>query len=299
MKIGATVPNAGEVVGALGFVRMAQAAERAGAASIWVSDHLLMVDNDSTDYPYSADGRPSWPRAADYYEALICLATAAGATARIRLGTAILVLPQRNVLEVAKMAATLDQLSGGRFVLGVGAGWSKDEFEALGYTYEDRGARFNEMLQVLRHCWSGRPPRFDGEHVRCPPNVILNPLPVATDGLPVLVGGRSQLAIRRAALYGDGWVAIAFAPEWNADALSEKLATLRRLRVDEGDGRVLYNVLKLHAYDGDWDRLPALVREAQALGFDEVTVDLPWSHGIEAAVETFHTVVEVPSGFDG
>jgi probable F420-dependent oxidoreductase len=290
LKVGVTVPNDGELVEGLGLVRMAQAAEVAGAASIWVSDHVLMVDDESRDYPYSVDGEPSWPRDADYFEALCCLAHLAAATERVRLGTAVLVLPQRNVLEVAKMAATIDRLSGGRLVLGVGAGWSQSEFEALGYTYADRGERFDEMLDALHECWSGRPPAFEGAKVTYPANVILNPPPVS-DRVPLLVGGRTKPALRRAARHGDGWCGIAFAPEWDTDVLGGQLETVRRLRQECGGGKPLYNILKLHASDGDWERLPQLVVETRELGFDEVTVDLPWEHGVDSAVETFAAVL--------
>src|SRR5258705_13710749 len=146
MRIGAIVPNDGPLPLRIGLGGMAEAAERAGAESVWVSDHLLMVDGPTSRYPYSADGQQTWSNEIDYFEALACCAYMAAVTHDCRIGTAVLVLPQRNVLELAKVAASIDQLSGGRLVLGVGAGWNAAEMEALGYDFADRGRRFDEML---------------------------------------------------------------------------------------------------------------------------------------------------------
>src|SRR4051795_6842721 len=120
MRLGVFVSNEGEFAFRLGLGQMAEVAESAGAGGLSVSDHLLLFDEPTTEYPFSEDGAPTWDMTGDYYEALTCCATMAAATDRCRIGTAILVLPQRNVFEVAKMSATIDRLSGGRFALGVG-----------------------------------------------------------------------------------------------------------------------------------------------------------------------------------
>jgi probable F420-dependent oxidoreductase len=280
IKIGAIVPNAGELPGRLGVGRMARAAEEAGADSVWVSDHLMTVDAATDDYPYTADGRPSWPADLDYYEALTCCTAMAAATERCRVGTAVLILPQRAVLEVAKTAATIDRLSGGRLSLGVGAGWSRIEMEALGYPFPDRGPRFNEMLDVLHDCWSGRPRAFAGRHVQVPPDLVFHPTPVQRGGPPLLVGGMADAAVDRAAARGDGWLAIAWTPTFDEPALAERLA-----RLDAGfDGaRTFARVLKLHAPPHDVERLPDFVLRVAALGFDEVIVEVPWQKGIVVA----------------
>src|SRR5262245_57105532 len=122
MKVGAIIPNAGREPSLHGIQEMALAAEEAGAESLWVSDHVVFLDRPTYDYPFSDDGVPTWDLTDDYYEALTSCAAMAAVTKSARIGTAVLVLPQRNVFEVAKTAATLDQLSGGRFDLGVGTG---------------------------------------------------------------------------------------------------------------------------------------------------------------------------------
>jgi probable F420-dependent oxidoreductase len=284
VRVGADIPNAGPLPARLGVGRMAAVAEAAGAESLWVSDHLLMVDADTTDYPFTEDGRPSWPVDAPYLEALTCCSFMAAATSTCRIGTAILVLPQRNVLEVAKTAATLDVLSGGRLVLGVGAGWYRQEFEALGYDYDSRGRRLDEMLQVLRACWTGRPPAFAGSELRIPPDVVLEPVPAQKGGPPLLVGGGSRAALRRAALRADGWLGIAWVGCLDLDALGRQVETFRRFGADArlGPGQA---VLKLHAAPEDAGRLPAALQELEALGFDEVIVEPPWALGEDAASE--------------
>jgi probable F420-dependent oxidoreductase len=288
MRIGAIVPTTGELPRSLGLSAMAQTAEAAGAESLCVADHLLMVAHESSDYPYSADGRPTWDKREDYYEAFVCCSFMAAATRSCRIGTAVLILPQRGVLEVAKVAASIDQLSGGRLFLGVGVGWYQDEMEALGFDYQRRGARFDEMLQVLRECWSGTPSQFAGQHVDVPSGVVLHPPPAQAGGPPLLVGGMSDPALRHAARYGDGWLALAFVYKLELDVLRERLATLDALR--EGGGPPLAKVLKLHARAEDADELPDAVVALGELGFDEIMVEPPWERGLDAAGETIAAV---------
>jgi probable F420-dependent oxidoreductase len=292
MRVGAVIPNAGPLPGRLGLVEMAVAAEEAGAESVWVSDHLLMVDADTTDYPFSEDGRPTWPVDTPYLEAMTSCAFIAAATRRCRVGTAVLVLPQRHVLEFAKTAATLDVLSGGRLVLGVGAGWYRDEFEALGFSYERRGRRLGEMLQVLRSCWTGRPEPFEGEEVRVPPGVVLEPTPRQPAGPPLLVGGTSAAALRRAAVHADGWLGIAWVGRLDLDGLAAQLETLRERRSEEGLPPAVAT-LKLHAAPEVADEIPAALESLRPLRFDEVIVEPPWPHGIDAAQATIRRACAV------
>jgi probable F420-dependent oxidoreductase len=265
---------------------MAVAAEAAGASSVWVSDHLLMVDADVQGYPYSGDGRPTWPADVEYYEAFVCCALMAAATATCRIGTAALILPQRNVLEVAKTAMSLDALSNGRLVLGVGAGWHELEMEALGYPFRFRGKRFDEMLDVLHDCWSGRPGPFAGQHVTVPPGVVLSPRPARAGGPPLLVGGMSDAAVRRAATRGDGWLAIAFVATWDARALRERMSVALELSRQSIRSMPFTATLKLHARTAEEvAEVPTLAWDAVSLGFQEVIVEPPWELGLERACE--------------
>jgi probable F420-dependent oxidoreductase len=296
IRVGAIVPNAGPLPGQLGIGEMAAAAESAGAASVWVSDHLLMLDADVVGYPYSADGRPTWPVDIEYYEAFVCCTLMAAATSSCRIGTAALVLPQRNVLEVAKVAASLDRLTGGRLVLGVGTGWHELEMEALGYEFRSRGKRFDEALDVLHDCWSGHPAPYRGDHVTVPEGVVLSPRPAQQSGPPLLVAGMSNAGLRRAATRGDGWLAIAFAQSWASDAIGERLTLLANLVESVGRVGQLQKVLKLHARLDDQERVPALVGEAWALGFDEIIVEPPWELGIDVAQDSIASVVNDSAG---
>lgn len=282
MKVGALIPNSGPAPGDVGVGTMAVEAERAGAESLWVSDHLLLVDEETRDYPYSDDGAPTWAVDVDYYEALITLTHMAAVTTAPRIGTAVMVLPQRNVLEVAKMAATIDRLSGGRLALGLGAGWNRLEFEALGQRFETRGRRFDEMLRVLRDCWSGRPAAFEGEEVRVPSGVVLMPRPRDEGGPPLLVGGMTARARRRAAELGDGWLAITWVDRWDAGDLKAKLDDTLARR-SSPDPRDFERILLLHAAPSEVDALPELAAECQRIGFSEVIVEVPWLEGIERA----------------
>jgi probable F420-dependent oxidoreductase len=296
VRVGAIIPNAGPLPERLGLARMAAVAEAAGAESLWVSDHLLMVDADTRDYPFSGDGRPTWPADSPYLEALTCCSFIAAATSRCRIGTAVLVLPQRNVLEFAKTAATLDVLSGGRLVLGIGAGWYRDEYEALGYGFDSRGRRLDEMLDVLRACWTGRPPAFAGSEIQVPPGVVLQPVPSQPGGPPLLVGGMSPAALRRAALRADGWVGIAWVDRLDAGSLARRLDTFRRLRADAG-ADPSQAVLKLHARPDDASAIPAAIAALEPLGFDELIVEPPWALGHDAAAQTIQaarSAVETP-----
>jgi probable F420-dependent oxidoreductase len=296
LAIGAIIPNDGPAPTQLSLGTMAIAAERAGAASLWVSDHLLLIHERTTDYPYSDDGVPTWEPDVDVYEALICCAAMAAVTEHCRIGTAVLVLPQRNTLEVAKMAATLDRLAGGRFALGVGAGWNSNEFAALGHSYETRGRRLDEMLPVLRDCWSGRPSAFEGTEVVVPPDVVLRPTPARPAGPPLLVGGMSAPAKRRAAELGDGWLAIAFAGRWDHAALLQAHQDVMAQRREAHPGSPFETVLKLHSDPEETDRVPGLVAEARAIGFDEVAVEPPWLSGTDQACRLIERTIAVDEG---
>ena len=282
MRIGSLIPNTGPLPAALGVGAMARAAEAAGADSLWVSDHLLMVEDSLDGYPYSADGHATWPADIDYYESLTCCSFMAAATTGCQVGTAVLVLPQRNVLELAKVAATIDRLSGGRLVLGLGAGWYRAEMEALGYAFADRGRRADLMLQTLRDCWSGRPGPVESPYLRVPPGVVLEPRPVRRDGPRLLVGGMTERALARAARFGDGWLAISWVDKLDPRALERSLARVQALRADAG-GAPLGNTLLLHAADDQAAAVPAAIASVAGLGFERVIVDPPWSAGIDAA----------------
>ena len=182
---------------------VASAAEASGFATLWSGEHVVMVDHPTSDYPYADDGKIAVPAAADWLDPLIGLSFAAAATTTIGIATGVLLLPEHNPVLLAKQAATLDKLSGGRFTLGVGVGWSREEFEALGVPFERRGARTAEYVSAMRSLWRDDVASFHGEFVDFE-SIRVNPRP--TGGrIPIVVGGNSDAALRRVAAWGDGW----------------------------------------------------------------------------------------------
>jgi probable F420-dependent oxidoreductase len=227
MKFGIRIPP--PQMGPIGdpdfVVRYAQLVESLGFESIWVIDHALMcIEYDST-YPYKTTGRTPIPAEANMPDPLILLAFLAAATERIRLGTSMLILPQRNPILLAKEVATLDRYSKGRVTLGVGVGWVKEEVEILKQDFHDRGRRTNEWIGVLRALWSEGLSEFEGEYFQFK-DIASFPKPALPGGIPLMIGGHSAAAAVRAGRYGDE-----FYPHWstrgpNEAALKELLAVI-------------------------------------------------------------------------
>jgi probable F420-dependent oxidoreductase len=183
---------------------VAGAAEDRGFATLWSGEHVVMVDRSSSRYPYSSDGQIAVPPTADWNDPMIGLSFAAAATSTIGIATGVLLLPEHNPVLVAKQAATLDALSGGRLALGVGIGWSRDEFDALGVPFARRAARTAEYVAAMRTVWREDVASFDGEFVRFD-SVRVNPRPVRDRRIPIVLGGNTDAALRRVAAWGDGW----------------------------------------------------------------------------------------------
>ncbi|MFG2603273.1 LLM class F420-dependent oxidoreductase [Streptomyces sp. NPDC048514] len=183
---------------------VAQAAEAHGFGRLWAGEHVVMVDAPVSHYPYSDDGRIAVPADADWLDPLIALGFAAAVTEDIGLATGVLLLAEHNPVVVAKQAATLDALSAGRFTLGVGIGWSADEFAALGVPFTGRGRRTEEYITAMRTLWREDVASFEGDftHFR---DVRVNPKPVRDRRIHVVMGGNGDTALRRAATIADGW----------------------------------------------------------------------------------------------
>jgi probable F420-dependent oxidoreductase len=178
-------------------------AEAAGFESLWGGEHVILPSTIESKYPYTADGKIPAEPDTPIPDPLIWLAFAAAAAPTLRLGTCILIVPQRNPVILAKELATLDQLSGGRVELGLGVGWLKEEFDALGVPWERRGARNDEYIAAMRALWAGPHAEFHGEFVDFEP-VTCSPRPVQSS-IPILVGGDTEAAIQRAVRLADGY----------------------------------------------------------------------------------------------
>ncbi|MFT7246226.1 MAG: putative F420-dependent oxidoreductase [Candidatus Azotimanducaceae bacterium] len=203
-------------------IDLCRRAEAAGFESVWGGEHVILPTNFESKYPYTPDGKiPAEPET-PIPDPLIWLAYVAAAAPTLRLGTCILIVPQRNPVILAKELATLDRLTGGRVELGLGVGWLKEEFDALGVEWARRGARNDEYVEAMRKLWAGPHAEYHGEFVDFP-QVTCSPRPVKGD-IPVLVGGDSDAAIRRAVKIADGF----FPGEGDAEQLGTLITRLRQ-----------------------------------------------------------------------
>jgi len=193
MRFGVTIPNNWGIADPRQVLAMGPLAEALGYDSVWVMDHLL----NSGYIRERLDDKP-------YYHPLAMLSYLAATTKRVTLGTSVLVLPYHNPVELAKYTASLDQMSGGRVILGVGAGAMTEEFEALGVPFRQRGALTNECMAIMRELWTSPDPRYRSERWDLA-GFKFAPKPLQRPAIPLWVGGSSPGALRRAAIMGDGW----------------------------------------------------------------------------------------------
>lgn len=184
-------------------VELCRRAEALGFDSVWGGEHVIVPAHIDSPYPYTPDGEMPGEEDTLIPDPLIWLAYVASAAPTLRLGTCILILPQRNPIVLAKELATLDHLSGGRVELGIGVGWMREEFGVLGVPWERRGARTDEYVAAMKALWAGPRAEFHGEFVDFAP-VTCSPRPLQAS-IPIMVGGDTPAAIRRAARYGDGY----------------------------------------------------------------------------------------------
>jgi probable F420-dependent oxidoreductase len=208
--------------------RVARAAEAAGFESLITVEHVVWPTRYASRYPYAPDGRLPGGPGTPLPDPLIWMAHVAAATTRLRLITGVLVVPQRNPLVLAKQVATLDHLSGGRVSLGIGVGWLREEFDALGVPFERRGARTDEYVAAMRALWAGDDASFRGTFVGFE-GMSCNPKPVH-GAVPILVGGHSEQAARRAGRLGDGF----FPATGMAGPVEPLIALMRRAATEAG-----------------------------------------------------------------
>lgn len=202
-------------------IEISRIAEEVGFESVWGGEHVIFPSKIESPYPYTEDGKVPATPDTPIPDPLIWLAYVAAVAPTLRLGTCILIVPQRNPLVLAKELATLDHLSNGRVELGLGVGWLKEEFDALGVPWERRGRRNDEYVEAMRLIWSDSHVEYHGEFVDFEP-LTCTPRPVQGADIPILVGGDTDVAIRRAARMADGY----FPGEGQPDRLAELIARL-------------------------------------------------------------------------
>ena len=224
MKFGVIPPYGAAPVESPEFaVAFARLAEEYGFESLWVVEHVVMAMEYASVYPYDPSGRSPFTADVVQPDPLLWLAYVAAATTRIRLATGVLILPQRNPLILAKELATLDRLSGGRVELGIGVGWVREEAEALGMCFDNRGRRADEHIEVMRTLWREPVASFNGEFVNFA-RVVSQPKPAQPGGVPIVVGGHSKAAARRAGRLGNGFFPLGVS--------AEKLSMLRAVMAE-------------------------------------------------------------------
>jgi len=205
------------------------AAERSGFNTVWAPEHVVLFNQHDSKYPYSDSGKFPLQANADWNDPFITLSFAAAVTTKVRLATGICLVPEHNPVVLAKVVATLDKLSKGRFALGVGIGWSYEEFAAIGVPFERRAQRTREYIEVMRKLWSDGTASHHGEFVNFD-SAGSYPKPPQGSKVPIIFGGESNPALRRAAEYGDGW----FGFNLNPEEAKERIAKLEQLLKQNG-----------------------------------------------------------------
>lgn len=225
MRLGVSLPSVGLDHDRDFLVPVAEAAERLGFDSVWATDHVLMSYARKSEYPYQQSGTEvAMEPGIQWIDPLIALTLVGAVTERVKLGTSVLVLPYRNAVVLANETATMDVLSDGRLILGVGTGWMREEFAAIGVPAKERGARTDEGIEVLRTLWRDDPASFHGRFHDFD-DVVLATQPRTEAGPPIWVGGNTEAALGRALRLGDAWHGFEIYPEDMPD-INERLDRL-------------------------------------------------------------------------
>ena len=305
MDWGVHLPHLGHQAGRDTLMRFARRIDELGCHSGWVSDHIAWPEDIESKYPYTDDGSFPAPQGIPWLDPLGTLFFVAACTERLRLGTSVLILGYRPPVQTAKMVASLDALSGGRAILGVGVGWMKEEFDVLGMPFDHRGARADEYLELFRSLFGDGSAGYEGRYYSVPP-LGFSPKPV--DGaVPVWVGGDTEPAFRRAARYGDAFHA-AFQP------IDEVAAGWRRVQElaesFERGARAVRLSVRLYldperlmpppkSIGGSRDEMVDTIGQWAAIGVDHIMLDPVAAGGVDgrlAAVERFMTEVAPAAG---
>jgi len=291
MRVGFILPNIGPLASPEMLVQAAQKAEALGYDSLWVTERLLYPVKPQTPYPASADGSlpAGYKHALDPLEALTYVAAR---TSKVALGTSVLDMPYYNPVLLARRLTTLDVLSSGRLRVGFGIGWSKDEFDAVGVPFADRGRRADEFLQVLKAIWTTDPVEFHGRYYQVPRSLI-GPKPVQKPHPPIYLAAFVPQALKRAAVYANGWNPVGIP----AEGMAKMMAQLREMAKAAGRDPAAMEVVvraNIHVtqeplgadrwiFSGSLDQVRADIEKVRAVGVQEVFFDPTFSPDGETA----------------
>lgn len=315
MQYGFTLPGRGPLATPDNLARIAQRGEELGYDSVLTGDHIVVPNHIASPYPYTEDGAFPGSASGEAMEQLTVLAFLTGHTRTIRLVTSVIIVPHRNPLVAAKALATLDVLSRGRVVVGIGVGWMREEFEALGLPpFAERGAVTDEYLHAFKELWTSDTPTFEGKYCRFS-DITFLPKPVQKPYPPIWVGGESRRAIRRTAQLADGWYPIDANPQFPMGTPEQLQAGLQRLataaREAGRDPASIDIIFRTHAYQlnpsgadatatypfrGSAAKIAADIRQYAALGVNYLVLDfLRLSRSVEEMLqhmEVFATQVQ-------
>jgi probable F420-dependent oxidoreductase len=294
MQYGYTLPGRGPFAIAEHLATLAKHGEALGYDTLHTGDHIVVPKHIASRYPYSETGEFPGAAAGEYLEQLTVLSFLAGQTRTIRLVTSVLIVPHRNPLVAAKALATLDVLSKGRVVVGIGVGWMQEEFEALGLPpFAERGAVTDEYLRIFKELWTSDKPTFKGQYCRFA-DIDFLPKPLQKPHPPIWVGGESRRAMRRTAQLANGWYPIGANPQFPMGTLAQLQAGLQQLSTYvEAAGRHLADldiIYRTHTYDlrthgsaapagtrpsfvGNPEDLAADIRQYGAMGVTHLVID--------------------------
>jgi probable F420-dependent oxidoreductase len=283
MKFGINILNFGPGTDPESLARWAYFAEETGYHLVMISDHVAITPDVQEGFP------------APFYDPFVSISWLANIVKKVELGTTVIILPYRHPLLMARMAANIDQLSGGRFILGTGVGWAKQEFDALGVPFGKRGALADEYLEIIRLCWANDVVSYQGQFAAFE-DVYTGPRPARASGLPIWVGGSSEAALKRAVRFGDAWHPYRFTIEWLKNRALPKLHQIAQ--AEEKTVPALCPRLSLRLTNSP---LPEDQRPVGHGSIDQVHADVEALDSLGAAYVLLDTYAGVPAytGFPG
>ena len=274
MSFGVILPNFVSLANPDSLRTLATRAEELGFDHLWLGDHIIMPTHISSRYPYTVDRASPFDPTQPIPEPLTTLTYLAGCTQRIKLGPFVLIVPYREPIFTAKIISTLDYMSGGRVILGVGVGWMEEEFKALGLdTFNERGKVTDEYIRIYKELWTNDDPQYQGQYSQFS-GFKFHPKPVQKPHPPIWVGGNTTVALRRAATLGDGWMPIGLQPHTRLEA-GDVAKTVNRLRdMTEQAGRARDAVDIALGLNIVFDPSPGSSRRTMTGSAEEIAMDI-------------------------